>query len=136
MLAAFAPELEFQNSAQDLAVLIPQSRQAERAILFGVLFIPNADISGFEQFDNRREHLSLWHAWTIQVAVRDLADARQRFAKGLHTIEFDEIASSPVVGMISILLAPFRVPAHGLDVSVCAGRNPHRTPCGRDRPET
>src|SRR5262249_43910296 len=76
-LASLAPELEADAPPSDADVPIPQGRQAERAVLSGVLRVPHPDQRGLEQPCDRREVFLAGEPGARQIAPDAPADPRQ-----------------------------------------------------------
>src|ERR1700728_433977 len=132
ILAALAAKLEFEHAAEYLDMLVAQRSQAEGAVLFGVFFISDADVSSLEELHDGGKHLTLRQTFARQIASDHAPDARQGTTEGTHPIELDEIPHLPIRRVVTVLFAAARVTSDGLDMGVGAGADPNRRPGWRN----
>ena len=129
--AALAAEAEAQQLALDLQVAPPQRGEAVGAVLAHVFVVADADQRLVEQAHDRGEDLPAAQVGRAQVALEALAQERQHLAEFQHALELRLVARRPIVGVVAVLLAPARIRAGRLDMTVRVGADPDARPGGR-----
>src|SRR5262245_17199009 len=131
-LASLAPEFEADVPPGDPGVPIPQGRQAERAVLSGVLRVPHPDQRGLQQSRDRREDFLAREPAARQIAPNAPADFRQPGGESEQSRVLGRVPRFPPARMVAILLPPPSITADRLDVTVGRGADPDVRPRRRN----
>src|SRR5437867_5181796 len=123
-LAAFATKAEVDVRSDHLDMAVSQRGQSERAVLFSILLVADADSGLLEEPDDRGQHLLQRHPGPFQVAVRLLADLWQGRCEGQHPVVLDRIADLAPARVIAILLAPSSITPGRLEMAPRVGADP------------
>ncbi len=107
--------------------------QAEGLVGPGVLVVANSDQRRLEQAHHGRQHLAPTQAGLAQLGLDGGADAREGVPESQHPPELGLVTERAPSRIVSVLLAPFRVPAGGQEMAMANGRDPHLLPSRRDR---
>src|SRR5437667_11271552 len=113
-------------------MLVAQSRQAERAVLFCILLVTNAYSGRVEQPDNGSKNFYTREAMQLQVMVDTSTNGGKSFTKGDHMVIFCLVAYFAPARMVTILFAPFGIASSGLDMSIGFWADPYIGPRRRD----
>ena len=106
-LAAAAPEMARA-----------QGCRPEALVFLCILFVTDANILAVEQADDRGQHRVAAELALLQVFFDPGAELGERLSELAAAVIFGCVLFRPVIGMIAILLAPARVLAGRLDVTV------------------
>src|SRR5712692_10890 len=131
--SALAAEAEEHFRALDLDVTVAQGREAEGAVLAGVLVVAYADQRLVEQHDHGGEDLAPGQVARAQVALDALADLREDFAEFEHAPELGFVARFAVARMVAVLFSSARVARRRLDVAFGVRAYPDVGPGGGNR---
>src|ERR1700693_2262972 len=132
VLFALAAEMQAYVIAVDIDMLLLQRSQAIRLIGLGVFLIACSNAGLVQQTDDGRDYLALRQTGSSKIFVYFLADLRKNGSKCQHAAVFGFIAHLPVTRMIAVLLAPARVPADSLDMTILDQADPNIFPGGRN----
>src|SRR5207248_2787760 len=111
---------------------VAQCGQAKRTVLFGVFLVAHAEGGRVEQPDHGGKDFFTAETLQLQVMADASANSGQRFTKGNHTVVFCLVAYFAPVGMVAILLAPFRIAPGCLYMPIRLRTYPYIGPGGRD----
>src|SRR5205823_649950 len=131
-LAAFATKAEVDVRPDHLDMAVSQGGQSERAVLFSILLVADADSRLLEEPDDRGQHLLQRHAGPFQIAVGVLADLWQGGGEGQHPVVLDRVADLAPARVIAILLAAPSITPGRLEMAARVGADPDVGPRRRD----
>ena len=94
--------------------------------------LPIRDAGDVEQAHDHRQHLVARQPGQREVAAQSPPQLRERFAERDHAVELRVVAQHAPLRVIAVLLAPPRVAAGRLQMSVRVRADPHAFVCGRN----
>ena len=131
-LAALAAKADVDTAAVDRDMAIAQRGQAEALVRLGVFGVADADKRHFHQANDRRQNLFARQTAAPQIGFDTGADQRQDASERQKLCVFRLVAHLAPARMVAVLLAPARVAAGRLQMTVRVGANPHLGPGRRN----
>jgi hypothetical protein len=132
VLAALAGVLEGELALAAGHVLTADRRQAERAVLGGVLLSARAEEVKVDQPHRGGQHPVPAQPRPLQMALDHRPDPWQRAAELHHPVEFLPVPALPPQLVVQVLAAASRIGAQRLDVAARLRADPHIFPGRRD----
>src|SRR5262245_11753079 len=105
--------------------------QTVGAILLGILTVADTYQGFVEKADYRGQHLLSRRSAFAHILRNALSHAQQQPSELNDTRIFISVAHLPPIIVIAILLAPTRIAAGRLDMTIAIGADPHFRPCRR-----
>lgn len=130
--AALAAEMKTNGIAADLDMAIAQSGQPVGTVLLGVARVADADQGVIEQLDHRGQHLLPAVYRQRKMLLQRGPQRRQCLAECQQAGVLVGIPHLAPARVITVLLAPPRIAAGGLQMAVGIGADPHVGVGGRD----
>src|SRR5690606_35483214 len=121
---ALAVELQSQFLAQEARVPGTQRGQAERPVLARVAVVADADQGIGHDRDHAGEHLLARQPRQREIGADPAPQLRQRFPERDDAVELVGIAQRAPVGVVTVLFAPTRIAAGGLQVAAWRATDP------------
>ena len=109
-------------------VTAPQRRQPVGVVRRGVALVADSHVRALEERDDQRHHSFEAQTGRSQVLVDPLAQAAERLTEHRKVVELRLLALGAKLGVVPVLLAPARVAARCLQVTVCVVADPHVGP--------
>ena len=126
--AAFAFEVQAERTPLQPYMLVPKRGQAVRSVLFLILGVTDAHIGGLKETNRGGEDFFARQPRPLEVSCDPETHQRQRGSESNHAVELVAIPNGSIFGVISILFAPFRVPADRLNVPARLRADPYALP--------